>query len=417
MTAGEDILREAGEFSARRLRSWIAPKPSQYYSVVNDVIGLLATGEAVANVLKHPYHKSIPRLVIKDYLSSFGATITSKRQSRYVETLKDLAKLDLKMNQAVHQNELDQLSRWWDIEVCLAANVGRDQLLVKASSWAMATLAGSQFSGYRVELAKIIALVKLIGNIFDSYGSLEVLTLFSQTVTRWDTETTDKLPEFMRVCFMTLYHMTNQIGYKVYIKHGRNPMRSLQQSWAKLFEAFLVKARSLRTEECRKSDDCLRTGIVTSGVPLLLVHFFFMLGLGLTEQNVGLVDGDEPPLITSVAKILRLSDELSSTYEEGVGYDVGSHVDCYLKENPGLTVSEARKHVVEMIEDTWKQLNHEYLSPAVPFPTVFGKAVVDSAKMAPLMYEIGLDDDDDQESSDIDCIPSLQQYHNQPASV
>ncbi|CAL1397694.1 unnamed protein product [Linum trigynum] len=412
VTPGEEILHEAGEFSARRLRSWLGgDRWSQY-----DPMGHLATRELVANTLKHPYHRSIPRLAIKDYLSSFrGTLITNKEQGYFVETLKDLAMLDCKMNQVVHQKELGQLSRWWD-EVGLAANVGRDQLLVKASAWPMATLAGSEFSEHRVDLAKIIALVYLIDDIFDTYGSLEELTLFTEAVTRWDTETVDKLPECMRTCFMAVYHTTNQIGYQVYRKHGWNPMHSLKQAWAKLFEAFLVEAKWLRTEECPKSDDYLETGIVTSGVPLLLVHFFFMLGLGLTEQNVGLVDSDEPPLISSVAKILRLSDDLSSMYEEHVGYD-GSYVDCYLKENPGLSVHEATKHVMEMIEHTWQQLNHEYLSPAIPFPTAFARAVVVSAKMVPLMYENGLDDDK-EEYSNIDSLPSqLREYHIQPASV
>ncbi|CAI0468040.1 unnamed protein product [Linum tenue] len=346
MAPGEDILHEAGEFSAHRLRSWISPNLSQYYSVVNDIMGLLATEEAVANALKHPYHRSIPRLVIKDYLSSFGGTITSKKQSRYVETLKDLAKLDLKMNQAVHQKELDQLSRWWD-EVGLGTSVGRDQLLAKASAWPMATLRGSKLAEYRVELAKIISIVYLINDIFDMYGSLDDLALFTEAITRW-----------------------------------------------------------LRTGECPKSDEYLRTGMVTSGAPLMLVHFFYMLGTGLTEENVRLVDSDEPPLISPVAKIMRLSDDLSSMYEEDVGYD-GSYVDCYLKENPGLSVHEARKHVVDMIEDTWKQLNYEYLSPAIPFPTGFMKVVVDSAKMVPLMYEIGFEGDDQE--SNVNSLPSLQE--------
>ncbi|CAL1372582.1 unnamed protein product [Linum trigynum] len=405
LTPAEHILHEAREFSARRLRSWTAANPSQY-----DPLGQLATRKAVANTLKHPCHRSMPRLAIKDYLSSFrGTLITNKRQSYYyVETLKDLALLDCKINRAIHHKELGQLSRWWD-EVGLAANVGRDRLLVKASAWPMATLSGSEFAECRVELAKIIAIVYLIDDIFDTYGSLEELTLFAEAVTRWDSDTVEKLPEIMRTCFVALYHTTNQIGYQVYRKHGWNPMHSLKQAWAKLFEAFLVEARWLRTKECPKSDDYLKTGIVTSGVPLLLVHFFFMLGKGLTEQNAGLVDGDEPPLISSVAKILRLSDDLSSMYEEQVGYD-GSYVDCYMKEHPGVSVHEATKHVADMIEDTWKQLNHEYLSPAVPLPTAFGKAVVDSAKMVPLMYGNGVvdDDDDDREYSNIDRSQSLQ---------
>ncbi|CAI0407025.1 unnamed protein product [Linum tenue] len=385
ITPGESTLREARDFSSHWLRSWIAKE-------------LATTTETVANTLKHPCRRSIPRLAIKDYLSSFAARTPSN------ETLKDLAKLDFNMNQATRQQELLQISKWWN-EIGLAVNHGRDHLQVEAYLWPMSTLAGPGFSEYRIDLAKITSFVYLIDDIFDIHGSsLDELTLFTHVVTRWDIKMAEELPDYMRKCFMALYHMINQIGYDVHKKHGYNSIHSLQRGWAKLVEAFLVEAKWMRNGTCPTSENYLKNGIASSGVQLVLLHFFFLLGQGITKQNVSLVDGDDPPLISSVAKILRLSDDLSSTYDEHVGYDA-SYVDCYMKENPGLSVREASEHVMDMIEETWEQLNHESL--ATKFPVVFARAVVDSARMVPFVYgnDGSFDDDNEKATS---SFPSLQ---------
>ncbi|CAL1372579.1 unnamed protein product [Linum trigynum] len=411
ITPGENILREAREFSSHWLRSWIATRsPSPNLSVGNGFLleELATTTETVANTLKHPCRRSIPRLAIKDYLSSFAARTSSNDKylkHHYVETLKDFAKLDFNMNQATHQEELFKISKWWN-EIGLAVNHGRDRLQVEAYLWPMSTLAGPGFSEYRIDLAKIASFVYLIDDIFDIYGSsLEELTLFTQAVTRWDIRIAEKLPDYMRKCFMALYHVINQIGYDVHKKHGYNSIHSLQRGWAKLVEAFLVEAKWMRNGTCPASEDYLKNGIVSSGVQLVLLHFFFLLGQGITKQNVSLVDGDNPPLISPVAKILRLSDDLSSTYDEHVGYDA-SYVDCYLKENPGLSVREAREHVMDMIEETWEQLNHESL--ATTFPVVFARAVVDSARMVPFVYGNDGSFHDDNEHNSSSSVPCLQ---------
>ncbi|CAI0406992.1 unnamed protein product [Linum tenue] len=277
ITPGESTLREAREFSSHWLRSWIATRsPSRNLSVGNGVLleELATTTETVANTLKHPCRRSIPRLAIEDYLNGFGARTSSNDKllkHHYVETLKDLAKLDFNMNQATHQEELLQISKWWN-EIDLAVNHGRDHLQVEAYLWPMSTLAGPGFSEYRVDLAKITSFVYLIDDIFDIPGSsLDELTLFTQAVTRWDIQMAEELPEYMRKCFVALYHMIHQIGYDVHKKHGYNSIHSLQRGWSKLVEAFLVDAKWMRKGKCPTSADYLKNGIVSTGLQLVLV--------------------------------------------------------------------------------------------------------------------------------------------------
>ena len=81
--------------------------------------------------------------------------------------------------------------------------------------------------------------------------------------------------------------------------------------WATLFRAFLVEAQWFGSGKLPMAKEYLENGIISSGVHIVLVHIFFLLGHGLTNQNVELIDNN-PDIISSTATILRLWDDLGS---------------------------------------------------------------------------------------------------------
>ena len=81
--------------------------------------------------------------------------------------------------------------------------------------------------------------------------------------------------------------------------------------WASLCNAFLVEAKWFASNEMPKAEEYLKNGITSSGMHVVLVHMFFLLGLGATEESVIEVE-DVSGIISSVAKILRLWDDLGS---------------------------------------------------------------------------------------------------------
>ena len=81
--------------------------------------------------------------------------------------------------------------------------------------------------------------------------------------------------------------------------------------WASLFKAFLVEAEWFASGYLPKAEEYLKNGIVSSGVHIVLVHIFFLLGEGITQENVHMLDR-MPGIISSPATILRLWDDLGS---------------------------------------------------------------------------------------------------------
>ncbi|XWS12765.1 hypothetical protein CRYUN_Cryun37aG0118400 [Craigia yunnanensis] len=377
---GEDILDEAREFSSQTLKKWRTAEVDHF------------SGRVIRNTLDQPYHKSLSRFTARNLLSDFKGT------NGWINVFQELAKMDFNIVQSLHQKEIVRISNWWkELGLAKELEFARDQPL-KWYIWSMACLTDPSLSEQRIDLTKPISLIYIIDDIFDVYGTLDELTLFTQAVDRWDYSATDRLPDYMKICFKALDDITDEISHKVYKEHGRNPVNSLRKAWATLFRAFLVEAQWFGSGKLPMAKQYLENGIISSGVHIVLVHIFYLLGHGLTNQNVELIDNG-PAIISSTATILRLWDDLGSAKDENQHGHDGSYVDCFMKEHQGIAVESVRKYVIHMISDAWKGLNHECLSPN-PFSLYFSKASLNIARMVPLMYSY----DENQ------CLPSLEEY-------
>lgn len=80
--------------------------------------------------------------------------------------------------------------------------------------------------------------------------------------------------------------------------------------WGSLCGAFLVEARWFRSGELPTAKEYLENGKVSSGVHIVIVHLFFLLGLGREQHSIHL--NDTYTLASSIATILRLYDDLGS---------------------------------------------------------------------------------------------------------
>lgn len=78
----------------------------------------------------------------------------------------------------------------------------------------------------------------------------------------------------------------------------------------RLLNAFLKEAHWLNSGHLPKAEDYLNNGIVSTGVHVVLIHAFFLLDNAITKENAAIMNDNFPNIIYSVAKILRLSDDL-----------------------------------------------------------------------------------------------------------
>ncbi|KAK1581068.1 hypothetical protein Q3G72_002752 [Acer saccharum] len=300
---GEDhLLDEAEDITAKFL--------NEYYSKMMDLDdddNYYQARVIVGNTLKYPHHKSLPRFVAKNlFLSNYQG------ENGWIHILQELAKIDYNVVQSLHQKEIVQVSKWWkDLGLAKKLGFARDQP-VKWYIWSMACLTDPSLSEQRIEVTKPISLIYIIDDIFDVYGTLDELTLFTETITRWDHAASEKLPDYLRICFKALDDSLMKSATKCSRSMDITQYTPYEERyWASLCNAFLVEAKWFDSGYLPKAEEYLKNGIVSSGVHVVLVHIFFLLGQNITSKNVDLIENN-PGLISSTATILRLWDDLGS---------------------------------------------------------------------------------------------------------
>ncbi|CAJ1936264.1 unnamed protein product [Sphenostylis stenocarpa] len=362
---GEHYLQEAEKSCRHYLTMWL--------SGFHDH----AQVKVVADSLRYPIHKSLSRFTPTNPLQLQKTGLTN--------SLRELSKIETEIVTSLHLKEILAVSKWWkELGLANELKFARDEP-IKWYLWPMACLPDPRFSEERIELTKPLSLIYIIDDLFDFRASIDELTLFTEAVKRWDMAAIEQLPNHMKGCFRALYGITNEFAFKINIKHGWNPITTLVKSWVRLLNAFLQEAKWFGSGYVPKAEEYLKNGIVSTGVHMILVHLFFFMGEGITEETATLMD-EFPALISTTATILRLCDDLEGDREVNDDGNDGSYLDCFMKEHPGVSIEQAREHVSELISDAWKRLNQECLRDANSLPSSFTKICLNAARMVPLMY-------------------------------
>ncbi|RWR97873.1 E-beta-ocimene/myrcene synthase [Cinnamomum micranthum f. kanehirae] len=267
---------------------------------------------------------------------------------------------------------------------------------------ALGVICEPQLSYPRVELAKVCQLITTIDDVYDVFGSLEELECFTDAVDRWEIKSIDRLPEYMKICFLALYNTTNEMGYEVLKDQGINIIPHLHK-WADFCKAMLVESKWYYSGHKPSLEEYLNNAWVSSSGPVILVH-----ALLLSKQTIStqVLDGLDkcPDLIRWPSMIFRLCNDLGTYKDEKVRGDAPSSIDCYMKE-ANVSERDARNHIEDLVSDAWKKLNEE-LSSASPYPIHFINSAFNLARVVHCIYQHG-DGHTVQDSSTKDRLTSL----------
>nr|Q5SBP3.1 RecName: Full=R-linalool synthase, chloroplastic; Flags: Precursor [Ocimum basilicum]AAV63789.1 R-linalool synthase [Ocimum basilicum] len=366
---GEEILEEAMEFAEPRLRRSLSELAAPLRS-------------EVAQALDVPRHLRMARLEARRFIEQYG------KQSDHDGDLLELAILDYNQVQAQHQSELTEITRWWkQLGLVEKLGFGRDRAL-ECFMWTMGILPHPKYSSSRIESAKAAALLYVIDDIFDTYGKMDELILFTDAIRRWDLEAMEGLPEYMKICYMALYNTTNEICYRVLKDTGRIALPYLKSVWIETIEAYMVEVKWFSGGSAPKLEEYIENGASTVGAYMVLVHLFFLIGEGLTHQNV-LFFKQKPyhKPFSAAGRIFRLWDDLGTSQEEEERGDMASSIRLFMKEYKLSTVEEARSCVLEEISRLWKDLNEGLISIKDALPLTIVKVALNIARTSQVVYK------------------------------
>ncbi|KAF3772787.1 hypothetical protein EJ110_NYTH54240 [Nymphaea thermarum] len=282
-----------------------------------------------------------------------------------------LAKQDFNNVQSLYQAEINEMLRWWrGLELAENLKFSRDRLMENYG------------------LTKLNCLITTIDDVYDVYGTIDELELFTEAVVRWDIGYIDKLPQYMRMCFLALYNTTNQFVYEFMRDKGLNIIGYLTRAWADLCKAYLVEARWFYNGYAPTVEEYLENAWVSISGPVILVHAYFFVEHDMKEDAV--VDLHHfSNLIKMSSRILRLHDDVATSKDEIQRGDVPKCIQCYMREK-GVLEEAARQYVEGLLRNSWKELHKECTeatSNGTSHPLVH--CALNLARMAQFMYQHG----------------------------
>ncbi|KAG7981062.1 hypothetical protein I3843_05G212900 [Carya illinoinensis] len=365
---GESIMEEAREFATKHLK--------EYVNKTNDQ-NLCAR---VNHALELPLHWRMPRLEARWFIDVY------KSREDMNSILLELAELDFNMVQAVHQEDLKEGSNWWRHTGLGDLSFARDRLM-ENFLWTVGVSFQPGLGYNRRVLTKVLALITTIDDVYDIYGTLDELELFTDAVERWDANATEKLPYYMQQCFLSLHNTINEIAFETLKEKGFNNIRYLKKAWVDLCKAYLLEAKWYYNSYTPSFQEYIENAWVSISAPVVLVHAYFAVTNPITKESCDFLEAEYPNIIRCSSMILRLADDLGTSTDELERGDVPKSIQCYMNDT-GVSEEDARNYIRSLISATWEKFNKERTVTS-PFSKTYIEIAMNLGRMAQCMYQYG----------------------------
>ncbi|KAG6637482.1 hypothetical protein I3843_11G176500 [Carya illinoinensis] len=355
------LLRQDGYFvSCDMFNKFKDSKGNFKGSLCNDVKGILSLYEAThlrlkgedildealvftTTHLQSPIWKGLQRLKARHYFSVY------QEDASHDKALLKFAKLDFNLLQKVHQKELSDIASWWkDLDFSRKLPFIRDRVVERM-------------------LTKVISMTSVIDDIYDV----------------WDMKTADKLLEYMKMSYQALLdiytEMEQNLGegksYQVQyaIEYMKNQVRAYHHE-AKLFHQKYIPTM----------DEYMPLALVISAYAMLVTTSLVGMGELFTKDSFEWLFSD-PRMVTVLAVVCRLMDDIvSHKFEQKRGH-VASAVECYMTQH-GVIEEEAVHELRKQLTDAWKDINKVCLYPTeVPMRILM--RVLNLARVIDVVYK------------------------------
>ncbi|EEF31631.1 (R)-limonene synthase, putative [Ricinus communis] len=298
--------------------------------------------------------------------------------------LLELARLDYNLVQSVYQIEVKELARWWShFGLRKKLQFSRDRLR-ENYLWAMGMIFEPHFSKCRTGLIKFVCILTAIDDMYDIYGYLDELELFTDAVNRWDIAALEELPEYMKLCYFAMYNFANELAYDVMKDEGFNILLYLRGE-TNLCKSYLAEARWFCSGHTPTLEEYLGNAWISGGGPVVVLHSFVMSEHHVSHDSLDSLKHAHE-LIYCSSLITRLSDDLGTSAAESRRGDVTKSIQCYMTEK-GATEVEAGEHIKGLKSHSWKKLNEERSKCCLPKSLV--NMTMNMARTAQFLFQYG----------------------------
>nr|GEV84338.1 (E)-beta-ocimene synthase, chloroplastic-like [Tanacetum cinerariifolium] len=316
------------------------------------------------------------RLEARWYIDAYG-----KRKDANI-LMFELAALDFNMVQSELKTELQELSKWWkNIGLARKLSFVRDRLM-ECFFWTVGIVFVPQYSSCRVGLTKVAALITVIDDIYDVYGSLDELKIFTDVVKRWNINAIEHMPEYLQVGYQALYNTVNELGSNTPIA-----LPILVKEWGDLLEAFYVEAKWTHNKYIPTLEDYLNNAWRSVSGVVILTHGYFLIN---KETKKDMIESLEKyhELLKWSSTIFRLCNDLGTSSDEIKQGKTANAISCYMHEN-GACEEVAREYIKDLIDEAWRKMIKAQVGCSQESGDPFIEMAINLARISHCTYQYG----------------------------
>ncbi|KAK8589194.1 hypothetical protein V6N12_023597 [Hibiscus sabdariffa] len=323
---GENILEEALSFTNFHLK--LAETKVDY-----------PLSTQIANALYRPLRKSLTRLVARSYISIYEGYGT------HDQNLLKFAKLDFKIVQHLHRNEVYELSR--------------------------------KFT------TKVTSLISILDDIYDVYGIYEEL-FFTKAIQRWDINCIDQLSNYMKVWYKTVLTVYKEMEDLMSKEEKTYRIQFAIDEMKRQSQVYFAEAKWLHENYIPTMEEYMPIALMSCGYLDLTIACCVGLDDSITKETFIWALND-PKILRASSTISRLmSDIVTHKFEQERGH-VSSAVECYMKQH-GTSLHATYDEFFDRVNDAWKDITEGFLKPTA-VPTSVLNPILNLAKVMDLFYK------------------------------
>ncbi|XP_076898758.1 (E)-beta-ocimene synthase, chloroplastic-like [Bidens hawaiensis] len=338
--------------------------------------------------LEFPLYQSMLRLQARDYIDA-----CHKRQDVNF-LLRELATLDFNMIQfsnikiGIYLNNngfsLYICCSWWkNIGLAQKLCFVRDRL-VECFFWTVGMVFEPEYHSCRVGLTKVGTLITVIDDIYDVYGSLDELDVFTDAVKRWDINATDHMPKYLQIGFGALFNTITEMGSYA---PGENITPILVKVWGELLEAFLVEAKWNHRKCIPTLQDYLDNAWQSVSGVVILTHRYFLINQEIKNEIAEPLEKYHD-LMKWSSMVFRLYNDLATLTDEIESGKSVNAISCYMHE-VGVCEAVAHAYITTLIDEAWRKLIKVHLACFQELPNPFIDMAINLARISRYTYHQG----------------------------
>ncbi|CAN8287786.1 unnamed protein product [Cochlearia groenlandica] len=342
---GEDILDEALAFSKCHLKEMSSRCDSS-----PDHLAI-----RVKNALKHSYHKGISRIETRQYISYYEV------EEDCNTVLLEFAKTDFNLLQKLHREELACVARWHkEMEIESKIPYTRHRI-AEAYLWSLGAYFEPQYSQARLKLTIAVILFTTVDDMYDAYGTMEELEIFTDALRKWLPSAPNGIPESMKYIYRIVIDTYDALEKELDDEGRLGCGFHLKKSLKATANGYMKEAKWLRKDYTAGFDEYKENAMLSSGDYPLIAMAFAVMGL---EAKLDAFEwlSSNPKIRVASDLICRFTDDISSYEFERKREHVATGIDCYMKQY-GVTKEEAIKGIGAIVSNAWKDLNQELMRP------------------------------------------------------